>query len=39
MEQDGHDVDQGPGTVKSRCAGGRARVLPLLGRIKAERGS
>jgi RNA polymerase sigma-70 factor (ECF subfamily) len=28
-----------PGTVKSRCADGRARVLPLLGRIKAERGS
>jgi len=28
-----------PGTVKSRCARGRARLLPLLSHLKAEEGS
>jgi RNA polymerase sigma-70 factor (ECF subfamily) len=28
-----------PGTVKSRCARGRARLLPLLIHLKAEEGS
>jgi RNA polymerase sigma-70 factor (ECF subfamily) len=28
-----------PGTIKSRCARGRARLLPLLIRLKAEADS
>jgi RNA polymerase sigma-70 factor (ECF subfamily) len=47
VDMEGYSVDEAaeilgcaPGTVKSRCARGRARLLPLLGHLtQAEAGS
>ena len=46
VDMEGYSVEEAaqilgcaPGTVKSRCARGRARLLPLLLHLKAEEGS
>jgi len=44
VETEGYSVEEAilgcaSGTVKNRCAGGRARLLPLLIHLKAEEGS
>ena len=46
VDMEGYSVEEAarilgcaPGTVKSRCARGRARLLPLLSHLKAEEGS
>ena len=46
VDMEGYSVEEAarilgcaPGTVKSRCARGRARLLPLLIHLKAEEGS
>ena len=44
VDTEGYSVEEAilgcaSGTVKNRCAGGRARLLPLLIHLKAEEGS
>lgn len=46
VDMEGYSVEEAvrilgcaPGTVKSRCARGRARLLPLLSHLRAEEGS
>jgi len=46
VDMEGYSVEEAaqilgcaPGTVKSRCARGRARLLPLLIHLKAEEGT
>jgi len=44
VDTEGYSVEEAilgcaSGTVKNRCAGGRARLLPLLIQLKAEEGS
>lgn len=45
VDMEGYSVEEAaeilgcPGTIKSRCARGRARLLPLLIHIKAEADS
>jgi RNA polymerase sigma-70 factor (ECF subfamily) len=46
VDMEGYSVEEAaqilgcaPGTVKSRCARGRTRLLPLLIHLKAEEGS
>jgi RNA polymerase sigma-70 factor, ECF subfamily len=46
VDMEGHSVEEAaqilgcvPGTIKSRCARGRARLLPLLSHLKAEADS
>jgi RNA polymerase sigma-70 factor, ECF subfamily len=46
VDMEGYSVEEAarilgcaPGTVKSRCARGRARLLPLVSHLKAEEGS
>jgi RNA polymerase sigma-70 factor, ECF subfamily len=46
VDMEGYSVEEAarilgcaPGTVKSRCAGGRARLLRLVSHLKAEEGS
>jgi RNA polymerase sigma-70 factor, ECF subfamily len=46
VEMEGYSVEEAarilgcaPGTVKSRCARGRARLLPLLSHVETQEGS